>query len=99
MWYVVTNLWLKFFYYFLFAEPHEVHKEYVVTNKKKKWPDNDSEYAADWEFDKMRNWATIRLIEAFVMEGSRGVRVEMHGIITTAFQWRDNQEAAKKHGN
>lgn len=54
---------------------------------KTKWPDNDSDEAADWDFNKFRRWCTVRLVEAFVFEGSKGVNVEMHSILTTAFEW------------
>jgi len=51
----------------------------------------------DWDFETLRNWAVVRAVDAFVFEGSKGLKIEMHNIITTAFYWNDAQN--KKEAN
>ena len=57
------------------------------TSEKKVWPNNQSDDALDWDFNTLKKWMVLDVVEAFIMGGSKGVSVAMHGVLTTAFAW------------
>jgi len=63
-----------------------------MTEKKPEWPNNNSDDATDWDFNKFRQWCTTLGAEAFIMGGSKGLHTSMHSILMCAFEWQKKNQ-------
>lgn len=67
-----------------------------MTEKKAKWPNNDSEYARDWDFDKFQRWALTHILDGFITGGSKSAAANLYTVLIVHAQWNDNRLAQAK---
>lgn len=69
-----------------------------MTEKKKVWPDNDSDDLNDWDFNTLKRYVVVHMVESFILGGSKGLSGDMHWMMVSILNWgeADRQRKAKE---